>query len=78
MKVDHYDPFKDNPEMLEICPDRVVPEQWPILVAYWNGEESQVVLPKFVDIFLHLHILVYLLTFMNLEADAKQSHCYCA
>lgn len=41
LKANHYNPHKTNEARLADCNERVLPEQWAILVEYWNTPEAQ-------------------------------------
>jgi hypothetical protein len=42
LKSEHYYPHKTDEERLNDRDRRVLPEQWAILISYWNSEEAQV------------------------------------
>ncbi|XP_052194420.1 uncharacterized protein LOC127802577 isoform X2 [Diospyros lotus] len=41
LKVVHYDLHETNEERLADCDARVLPDQWRILVSFWNSKEAQ-------------------------------------
>lgn len=41
LKSEHYYPHKTDEERLNDRDRRVLPEQWAILISYWNSEEAQ-------------------------------------
>ncbi|GLT77315.1 hypothetical protein SLA2020_489130 [Shorea laevis] len=41
LKAKHYYPHKTDEERLKDCPPRIVSNQWPILISYWNSESAK-------------------------------------
>nr|XP_029119885.1 uncharacterized protein LOC105043294 isoform X2 [Elaeis guineensis] len=41
LKAAHYDTHKTDEERLADCDKRVVPDQWPFLVAYWSSKKGK-------------------------------------
>ncbi|XXG68687.1 hypothetical protein AAC387_Pa06g1716 [Persea americana] len=41
MKMQHWKPHQDAPDILERVPKGVLPDQWPQLVRYWTSEETK-------------------------------------
>ncbi|GAV90211.1 Bromodomain domain-containing protein/Transposase_24 domain-containing protein, partial [Cephalotus follicularis] len=41
LKASHYYPHKTDEERLKDLDMRVVPDQWPILIAHWNSEKEK-------------------------------------
>lgn len=42
MKRKYYNRYSTDEERLANCPDRVDPNQWKILVAFWGSEAAKV------------------------------------
>ncbi|KAK8522373.1 hypothetical protein V6N13_115346 [Hibiscus sabdariffa] len=41
LKATYYDSLKTDEERLKVHDPRVVPEQWPSLMSYWNSDETK-------------------------------------
>ncbi|KAE8698825.1 Detected protein of unknown function [Hibiscus syriacus] len=41
LKATYYDSLKTDEERLKVHDPRVVPEQWPSLISYWNTDETK-------------------------------------
>ncbi|XXG59554.1 hypothetical protein AAC387_Pa04g1621 [Persea americana] len=41
IKMHHWKPHQDAPDILERVPKGVLPDQWPQLVRYWTSEEAK-------------------------------------
>ncbi|KAA3465330.1 Bromodomain-containing 4 [Gossypium australe] len=41
LKATYYDSLNTNEERLKVSDPRVVPDQWPSLISYWNSEDSK-------------------------------------
>ncbi|XWS67479.1 hypothetical protein CRYUN_Cryun04dG0010000 [Craigia yunnanensis] len=41
LKAAYYDSFKTDEERLKVCDPRVVPDQWPSLISYWNSDDTK-------------------------------------
>ena len=42
LKAAYYDSLKTDEERLKVRDPRVVPEQWPSLISYWNSDDTKV------------------------------------
>ncbi|XXG54521.1 hypothetical protein AAC387_Pa03g2378 [Persea americana] len=42
VKMQHWKPHQDAPDVLERVPKGILPDQWPQLVRYWTSEEAKV------------------------------------
>lgn len=43
LKRNYYDIYETDAERVANCPDRVDPNQWRILVAFWGGQLATVI-----------------------------------
>ncbi|XP_017971751.1 PREDICTED: uncharacterized protein LOC18607151 isoform X1 [Theobroma cacao] len=41
LKASYYDALNTDEERLKVCDPRVVPEQWPSLISYWNSDDTK-------------------------------------
>lgn len=42
LKLAYYDSLKTDEERLGVRDPRVVPDQWPDLISYWNSDDTKV------------------------------------
>ncbi|XVE48567.1 hypothetical protein DITRI_Ditri01bG0011800 [Diplodiscus trichospermus] len=41
LKAAYYDSLETDEERLKVCDPRIVPDQWPSLISYWNSDETK-------------------------------------